>query len=53
MLEGIDDLENIPPYALPEPKRLNVGGLLTRVSAFYAEFTLLLNRPKFSYGAYD
>ena len=53
MLEGIDDLENIPPYALPEPKRLNVGGLLTRVSTFYAGFTPLLNRLKFSYGAYD
>ena len=31
MLEEIDDLENIPPYALPEPKRLNVGGLLTKL----------------------
>ena len=53
MLEGIDDLENIPPYALPEPKRLNVGGLLKKVSTFYAGFTILLNRPEFSYGAYD
>ena len=53
MLEGIDDLENIPPYALPEPKRLNVEGLHIRVSTFYAGFTPLLNRPKFSYGAYD
>ena len=53
MLEGIDDLENIPPYVLPEPKILNVGGLLKKVSSFYAGFTPLLNRPKFSYGAYD
>ena len=52
MLEEIDDLEKIPPYGLPEPKRLNIGGLLARVSAFYEEFTLLLNRPKFRYGAY-
>ena len=54
MLEGNDnDLENIPPYVLLEPKRQDVRGLLTRFSTFYAGFIPLLNRLKFSYGAYD
>ena len=51
MLDGIDGLENIPPYVLPEPNKLNVGGLLEKVYTFYAGFPPLLNRPKLSYGA--
>jgi len=42
-MEGIDVLENITPYVLPEPNILSVGGLLKKVSTFYAGLNPLLN----------